>query len=171
MCDVGNGNGLVYMFQRKWPSYRKLTLKFLSFVKVTKDRRYRVPQSIDFRLGNYWHSLTMEELSGVFHCFDPNPEEDNEYDYSEVWGPMTTEEEHASGYAKSSSIRNPVLRYLHRAMTQLMFTRSMVEVSPKRRSMLYGVSSTRTDSTMKPFSLSMWIGSRRKTEESFVVGD
>ena len=36
---------------------------------------------------------------------------------------MTTEEEHAPGYAKSSSIRNPVLRYLHQAMTQPMFAR------------------------------------------------
>ena len=123
LCDVGDGNGLVYMFQRKWPSFRKYTLEFLSSLKVTKDRRQNFPLSIDFRLGNRWHSLTMEELSGIFHCFDPNPEEDNEYEFSEVWGAMTNEQEHAAGYAKSSSIRNPVLRYLHRAMTQLMFAR------------------------------------------------
>ena len=65
----------------------------------------------------------MEELSGVFHYFDPNPDKDNDYDFSEVWGVMTNEQEHAAGYVKSSSIRNPVLRYLHRAITQLMFAR------------------------------------------------
>ena len=55
----------------------------------------------------------MEELSGVFHCFDPIPDEVNDYNYPEVWGAKTTREEQAAGYAKSSSIRNPVLRYLH----------------------------------------------------------
>ena len=36
---------------------------------------------------------------------------------------MTNEQENAAVYAQSSSILNPVLRYLHRAMTQLMFAR------------------------------------------------
>ena len=37
---------------------------------------------------------------------------------------MTIEgEDFVTAYAKSSSIRNPVLRYLHRAMTQLVFAR------------------------------------------------
>ena len=73
LCDVGDGNGLRYMFERKWPSFRKYTLEFLSSLKVTKDRRQNIPLSIDFRLGNRWHSLTMEELCGVFHCFNPTP--------------------------------------------------------------------------------------------------
>ena len=65
----------------------------------------------------------MEDLCGVFHCFDPNPKAGNDYDFDEVCGAMMNEHEHAVGNAKSSSIRNPVLRYLHRAMTQLMFAR------------------------------------------------
>ena len=123
LCDVGDG---------KWPSFRKLTLEFLSSLKVTKDRRHNVLLNTDFRLGNRWHSLSVDKLSGVFHCFDSNPEVNNDYDFSEVWGAMTNEQEHAAGYAKSSSIRNPVLRYLHRAMTQLMFARVDGGVSPKR---------------------------------------
>ena len=50
----------------------------------------------------------MEELCGIFHCFDPDPETDNDNDFDEVWGAMMNEHEHAAGYAKSSSIRNPV---------------------------------------------------------------
>ena len=52
LCDVGDGNGLRYMFKRKWPSFRKYTLEFLSSLKVTKDCRLNIPLSIDFRLGN-----------------------------------------------------------------------------------------------------------------------
>ena len=77
LCDVGDGNGLRYMFERKWPSFR-YTLEFLSSLKVTKDRRQNILLSIDFRLGNRWHSLTMEDHCGIFYCFDPNPEADNE---------------------------------------------------------------------------------------------
>ena len=52
LCEVGDGNGLRYMVERKWPSFRKYTLEFLSSLKVTKDRRQNIPLSINFRLGN-----------------------------------------------------------------------------------------------------------------------
>ena len=59
LCDVGDGNGLRYMFEWKWLSFRKYTLEFLSSLQVTKNRRHNIPLSIDFRLGNRWHSLTI----------------------------------------------------------------------------------------------------------------
>lgn len=115
MCNVREGNGLIHMFQGRWPSYRRLTLEFLSILKVNKNRCSHIPDSIDFRLDSRNHTFSMEDLCKVFHCFDPNPDEEIEYEYSDVWGAMTTEGEgHESGYAKSASIRNPVLRYLNK---------------------------------------------------------
>ncbi|KAL1559790.1 hypothetical protein AAHA92_10094 [Salvia divinorum] len=124
LCDVGKGNGLTFMFQGWWPSYRRLTLEFLSTLHVHHNRRSRNPERIEFCLGNRRHEFTMAELCEIFHCFDPHEDEDYEYDYSDVWMAFTSQgEDYASGLAKSSAIRNPVLRYLHRAMTQLLFAR------------------------------------------------
>ena len=124
LCDVSEGNGLSHMFRGRWPSYRRLTLEFLSTLRVNKDRDTRIPESINFRLGKYNHTFTMADLSEVFQCHNPNPDEEVEYDYSDMWRAMTIEgEDFMTAYAKSSSICNPVLRYLHRAITQLMFAR------------------------------------------------
>ena len=125
VCDVSEGNGFGHMFRGRWPSYWRLTLEFLSTLKVNKDRRTRVPESIDFRLGNHNHTFTMEDLCEVFQCYNPNLDEEVEYAYSDMWRAMKFEgEDFMPAYAKSSSIRNLILRYPHRAMTQLMFART-----------------------------------------------
>ena len=124
---------------------------------------------MDFRLGNYWHSLTMEELSGVFHCVDHNPEEENDYNFFDVWGAMTNEKEHAAGYAMSSSIGNPVFRYLHRAMTQLMFARvDGGSVSQTELNVMWCLLNKKRFNYGTHFTL--YVATRRKTEVSFVIG-
>ena len=66
LCDVSEWNGLGHMFRGRWPSYRRLTLEFLSTLRVNKDRRTRIPESIDFRLVNHNHTFTMVDLCEVF---------------------------------------------------------------------------------------------------------
>ncbi|XP_047970790.1 uncharacterized protein LOC125213999 [Salvia hispanica] len=125
--ELSRVGGLTKILKGKWPSYRHLTLEFLSTLMVTRRDGSRIYE-IKFRLGNVEHGMSVDELNAMLECAGEDIFEPDEFDWDDFWTDITF---HRKGYAtiynencaKSISIRNPVLRYLQKACAFLPFAR------------------------------------------------
>ncbi|KAL6580596.1 hypothetical protein OROMI_008620 [Orobanche minor] len=117
------------LLEKKWPTYRCLTLEFLSIFKLERDTHNQWPVKISFRLGNQRRSLDMATLVRIFkvprrgtHSFE---RQTLEVSYRAlVERPGSGPRNFEARKAKSSMIRNPVMRYVHRIIASSFFARA-----------------------------------------------
>ncbi|XP_042026710.1 uncharacterized protein LOC121773859 [Salvia splendens] len=126
--ELSRVGGLTKLFKGKWPSYRHLTLEFLSTLKVTRVGIIPRIQEIKFRLGNVDYEMSVEELNHMLDCEGIVISMPDKFDMDGFWTAITFLWEgkrvaYSEGRAKSISIRNPVLRYLQMACAFLPLAR------------------------------------------------
>ena len=132
-CDVQE-----FISTGAWPiffeihdeAYRELTLEVLSTFTINgKHRGMDIPGLIEFRVGGRWHHLSYTQFSvhmGLYTeefvsspayrqlatCF-PRRESMSAY-----WWQVSRGPEYAPTRSKGSTLRSPVLRYMHRLLAQ-----------------------------------------------------
>ena len=104
----------------KHGSYKALTVEF--FTTLTVESSGRNINSMSFRLDNEEHTISVDEFNELFHLIeegeegileDPQPED---YNRNEFWSLISSEAVFTPSRAKINSIRNPVLRYMAKAL-------------------------------------------------------
>ncbi|KAL1535289.1 hypothetical protein AAHA92_31364 [Salvia divinorum] len=124
LCERGY---LTNLFQERHESLRVITYDFLSTLKVYTMGRH--VSSIEFCLRNEEYSLSIDEFNNIFHFAQTKVgiiEEPDEYDWDEFWRAITLPRESERFFparTKVNDIRNPVLRYMAKAMAYLLFAR------------------------------------------------
>ncbi|KAL6532145.1 hypothetical protein OROGR_014115 [Orobanche gracilis] len=113
--------GWAWMMTRKWVTYRSLTLEFFSTLVVRHDPISHEPSALIFRLNNQDRRLTIQELENVYHLKTGGEYHVNRFKCENYWRSMVEFPGNGSRYyvpkaAKGSSLRNQVLRYLHKVI-------------------------------------------------------
>ena len=120
LCNVGELNGI---FTREIVSYHRLTLEFLTTLVVQMRGRNIV--AIRFRLRNNEYELSMQELKEIYGITTDEYDMPMEFKNSRFWNDITLETEgFKAARAKSSMIRNPVLRMIQKACNNHPFART-----------------------------------------------
>ncbi|KAL6520638.1 hypothetical protein OROMI_032198 [Orobanche minor] len=120
---------LKWLLEKKWPTYRCLTLEFLSTFKLVRDTHNQWPEAIKFRLVNRRRRLDMSTLLRIFEIPSRGTKSLERQALEVSWRALV--ERPGSGRrnfearkAKSSMIRNPVMRYVHRIIASSIFARA-----------------------------------------------
>ncbi|XP_047978618.1 uncharacterized protein LOC125220492 [Salvia hispanica] len=127
LLEAGHLN---FLFSHRYGSYKVLTLEFMSTLQLNYINKALA--SITFRLDNVEHTLTLAEFNSIFHLLEENEEgyieEPQDYNMNNFWGRITLDEATSSqgpicapSRAKLNFIRNPVLRYMAKALVCLPF--------------------------------------------------
>lgn len=139
---------LTSLFANVYGSYRAWTLEFLSTLQVNYENKVLV--SITFRLENVEHTLSLAQFNAIFQLLDEDEEgcieEPAEYDRDEFWRLITLDVATSSrgptftpSRAKINSIRNPVLRYMAKALVCFPFAhKELGSISSEMLFILWG---------------------------------
>ncbi|GKD90173.1 hypothetical protein Tco_1365680, partial [Tanacetum coccineum] len=140
LCEAGtNEETFTYVtwiraFNINEPIYSELCHKFYStyeFDEVCADDELKTKKIIKFRLGGCAHSLTLLEFArrlGLYHAEELDEEgfdvyfqgdlcSDEHFNAQEYWLSISREENLSVSRSHASTIKNPVLRVLHRMIT------------------------------------------------------
>ncbi|KAL6529445.1 hypothetical protein OROGR_015068 [Orobanche gracilis] len=125
--------GWAWMMTQKWVTYRSLTLEFFSTLVVRHDPISHEPSALIFRLNNQDRRLTIQELENVYHLKTGGEYHVNRFKCENYWRSMVEYPGSGPRYyvpkaAKGSSLRNPVLRYLHKVIANTIYGRK--EIGP-----------------------------------------
>ncbi|KAL6534869.1 hypothetical protein OROGR_013544 [Orobanche gracilis] len=120
--------GWAWMMKQKWATYRSLTLEFFSTLVIRHDPISHDPSAIMFRLNNQDRRLTIQELENIYHLKTGGEYHVNRYKCENYWRSMVEFPGSGPRYyvpkaAKGSSLRNPVLRYLHKVIANTIYGR------------------------------------------------
>ncbi|KAL6526911.1 hypothetical protein OROGR_016001 [Orobanche gracilis] len=120
--------GWAWMMTQKWATYRSLTLEFFSTLVVRHDPISHEPSALIFRLNNQDRRLTILELENIYHLKTGGEYHVNRFKCENYWRSMVEFPGSGPQYyvpkaAKGSSLRNPVLRYLHKVITNTIYGR------------------------------------------------
>ncbi|KAL6509126.1 hypothetical protein OROGR_023233 [Orobanche gracilis] len=116
------------MMGEKWETYRSITLEFLATLTVKRDEHTRQPTDIIFRMKNEPRNLSIKELEKIYGVkrkgnYFINREQCEDYWRAMVEYPGSESRPYIAKSAKGSSLRNPVLRYIHRVIACTIFGR------------------------------------------------
>ncbi|KAL6509608.1 hypothetical protein OROGR_022918 [Orobanche gracilis] len=121
-----------WMMTQKWATYRSLTLEFFSTLVVRHDPISHEPSALIFRLNNQDRRLTIPELENVYHLKTGGEYHVNRFKCENYWRSMVEYPGSGPRYyvpkaAKGSSLRNSVLRYLHKVIANTIYGRKETE--------------------------------------------
>ncbi|KAL6506209.1 hypothetical protein OROGR_024390 [Orobanche gracilis] len=120
--------GWAWTMTQKWATYRSLTLEFFSTLVIRHDPISHEPSALIFRLNNQDRRLTIQELENVYYLKTGGEYHVNQFKCENYWRSMVEYPGSGRQYyvpkaAKGSSLRNPVLRYLHKVIANTIYGR------------------------------------------------
>ncbi|KAL6499815.1 hypothetical protein OROGR_027725 [Orobanche gracilis] len=120
--------GWAWMMTQKWVTYRSLTLEFFSTLVVRHDPITHEPSALIFRINNQDRRLTIQELENIYHLKTGGEYHVNRFKCENYWRSMVEYPGSRPRYyvpkaTKGSSLRNPVLRYLHKVIANTIYGR------------------------------------------------
>ncbi len=110
-------------------TYARITLEFLSSVNANVSYAEGWPEDhhdnlITFRLFNTEHSLSLSQFNAIYGFpYGGQRRVPHEFSARGFWGLLTKSDSYDSSSSKSSKLRNPCFRYVHRVMSNTLFGR------------------------------------------------
>jgi len=118
-------------FDKRPPTYQALTAEFLSTLQVKKNRN-GYPISIPFQLDNQWRSkVLVDTLNGYMGCpsfhFHNHFYAGGSFNQQNWWNKLVNNGTELPDYipsaSKGTAIRNPVMRYLEKIVSNIVLGR------------------------------------------------
>uniref|UniRef100_A0A803N020 Arabidopsis retrotransposon Orf1 C-terminal domain-containing protein n=1 Tax=Chenopodium quinoa TaxID=63459 RepID=A0A803N020_CHEQI len=121
------GSGLGSWLGLHAPTYKRLTLEFLSTLQVQRDTN-KTPRRITFQLMNSLHNLTIRRINQVFgwpttRTIGPRDSYPRNYNAGEFWRKITSLFEYNPRTDKATTIIHPGFRLSQRTTTNTTFVR------------------------------------------------